>query len=154
MTTLREAAQMALNDICGARLCEVNSMSSRQEMLRLMDDAIAAIRAALAQQEQEPVPFAYYWPPTNTLRRNPEYHLAITPVTILKAELPLFLHPPRREPLAQQEQEPVAYRYWSSKWHQWEYTNVPLEFPAIQAGVEMEPLFTGPPRREPQEDKS
>jgi hypothetical protein len=53
---------------------------------------------AMAQQERaEPIPFAYYWPPTNTLRRNPAYFLAITPVTVLKAELPLFFHPPRRE---------------------------------------------------------
>ena len=49
MTTLREAAQQALEDICGAKLCEINSMSSRHEMLRLMDSAITALRAALAE---------------------------------------------------------------------------------------------------------
>lgn len=44
--------QKALEDICGAKLCEFNSMSSRHEMVRLMDSAIAALRAALAEPEQ------------------------------------------------------------------------------------------------------
>jgi len=48
MTTLREAAQQALEAICSAKLCEFNSMSSRVEQLRLMDNAIAALRAALS----------------------------------------------------------------------------------------------------------
>jgi len=55
MTDLRQAAQQAIADICAARLCEVNSMSSRQEMLRLMIQATDTLRAALAHQEQEPV---------------------------------------------------------------------------------------------------
>ena len=56
MSNLRQAAQQALEDICGAKLCEFNSMSSRQEMVRLMDSAITALRAALAEPEQEPLP--------------------------------------------------------------------------------------------------
>ena len=55
MTDLRKAAEMALEDICGAKVCEVNSMSSRAEMLRLMDKAAEALLQALAQSEQEPV---------------------------------------------------------------------------------------------------
>jgi hypothetical protein len=55
MSDLRKAAEMALDDICGAKLCEINSMSSRMEMIRLMDKAIEALRQALAQPEQEPV---------------------------------------------------------------------------------------------------
>ena len=51
MSDLRKAAEMALEDICGAKLCEVNSMSSRAEMLRLMDKAAEALRQALAEQE-------------------------------------------------------------------------------------------------------
>lgn len=51
MSNLRQAAQQALEDICGAKLCEFNSMSSRAEMLRLMDSAIIALRAALAEPE-------------------------------------------------------------------------------------------------------
>ena len=48
--SLRKAAEMALEDICGAKVCEVNSMSSRAEMLRLMDKAAEALRQALAQE--------------------------------------------------------------------------------------------------------
>jgi hypothetical protein len=55
MSDLITAIQKAIADICAARLCEVNSMSSRQEMLRLMIQATDTLRAALAQQEQEPV---------------------------------------------------------------------------------------------------
>jgi hypothetical protein len=55
MADLRQAAQQAIADICAARLCEVNSMSSRQEMLRLMIQATDTLRAALAQEEQGPV---------------------------------------------------------------------------------------------------
>lgn len=43
-----EALKLALENICAAKLCEFNSMSSRHEMIRLMDAAIAAIREALA----------------------------------------------------------------------------------------------------------
>jgi len=51
-----EAMKQALNDICGAKLCEINSMSSRHEMIRLQDNAIAALRQAIEQAEkQEPV---------------------------------------------------------------------------------------------------
>ena len=56
----------------------------------------------------------------------------------------LGTHPPRRE----WGQTPVAYRYWKDKFACWEYSDVPLEFPAVPAGTEMEPLFTTPPRRE------
>ena len=49
MTTLRTAAQQAIALICSARLCEVNSMSSRQEMLRHMIEATDILRAALAE---------------------------------------------------------------------------------------------------------
>ena len=47
----RAAMKQALEDICGAKLCEINSMSSRHEMLRLMDKAITALREALAEQD-------------------------------------------------------------------------------------------------------
>lgn len=59
MSDLRKAAEQAIALICSARLCEVNSMSSRQEMLRLLIEAIEALRAALAKPEQEPVGWAY-----------------------------------------------------------------------------------------------
>ena len=46
------AMKQALDDICGAKLCEVNSMSSRAEMIRLMDKAITALRQAIAEAEK------------------------------------------------------------------------------------------------------
>ena len=46
--TDRELMQQVLDDICGARLCEINSMSSRHEMFRLLDKAITALRERLA----------------------------------------------------------------------------------------------------------
>lgn len=50
--TDRELMQQVLEDICGAKLCEINSMSSRVEMIRLMDSAITALRKRLAQPER------------------------------------------------------------------------------------------------------
>jgi hypothetical protein len=47
----RELLQQVLDDICGAKLCEINSMSSRMEMIRLMDKAIEAIKQELAKPE-------------------------------------------------------------------------------------------------------
>lgn len=49
ITLPRAVVQQALEAICGAKLCEFNSMSSRREMVRLMDEAITALRAALAE---------------------------------------------------------------------------------------------------------
>ena len=40
---LEKALKLALENICAAKLCEFNSMSSRHEMMRLMDAAITAI---------------------------------------------------------------------------------------------------------------
>jgi len=58
------AMKQALDDICGAKLCEVNSMSSRAEMMRLMDKAIAALRQAIAEAEkQESVAIGEEWKP-------------------------------------------------------------------------------------------
>jgi hypothetical protein len=48
--TKDEAMKLALDNICGAKLCEINSMSSRHEMLRLMDEAIIALRQVLEHE--------------------------------------------------------------------------------------------------------
>lgn len=45
----------ALDCICSAKLCSINSMSSRVEMLRLMDLAIDKLREALAAPAGEQV---------------------------------------------------------------------------------------------------
>jgi hypothetical protein len=50
--TDRELMQQVLEDICGARLSEVNSMSSRREALRLLGKAADALRERLAQSDQ------------------------------------------------------------------------------------------------------
>ena len=55
--TDRELMKQVMENICGAKLCEINSMSSRNEMIRLLDEAITALRDRLAQPEQEPVMF-------------------------------------------------------------------------------------------------
>jgi hypothetical protein len=44
---LQEAIQTALGDVCSISLCEINSMSSRQEMGRLARQAAETLRAAL-----------------------------------------------------------------------------------------------------------
>lgn len=56
--TDREIMQQALDDICSAKLCEFNSMSSRHEMIRLLDRAITALSERLAQPVQKPKPSA------------------------------------------------------------------------------------------------
>ena len=45
---------MALVNICSAKLCQINNMSSRQEMIRLMDEAITALRQALSDSVEQP----------------------------------------------------------------------------------------------------
>jgi hypothetical protein len=59
ITLTREEAQQVLNDLCGAKLCEINSMSSRAEMLRLIDKTIETLRARLSAPEPEPVAWIY-----------------------------------------------------------------------------------------------
>ena len=41
--------RQVLEDICGAKLCEVNSMSSRAEARRLLDKATNALRKRLGE---------------------------------------------------------------------------------------------------------
>ena len=52
MSKKDDALKLALENICAAKLCEFNSMSSRHEMIRLMDAAITAIREALAHAQE------------------------------------------------------------------------------------------------------
>jgi hypothetical protein len=53
IVALVEAAEVAKNDIHGARLCEFNSMSSRKEVLRLMSNATEKLGDALAALNKE-----------------------------------------------------------------------------------------------------
>ena len=54
MKTADELLKRALDEICGARLCSINSMSSRDEMMRLMGSAIDSIKAYLDAPKPEP----------------------------------------------------------------------------------------------------
>ena len=51
--TDRELMKQVMENIYSAKLCEINSMSSRKEMLRLLDKAIDALRDRLAQPEKK-----------------------------------------------------------------------------------------------------
>lgn len=121
MNQTQEAVlRKALSDICAARLCEINSMSSRGEMLRLMDEVATALRAVLIKPE-----------PRNQCGETCE-----------RAKLCAVCARGLAEP-----QEPVAWRYWSTKWHSWEYSDAPPVFPAVPAGTKVEPLYTAAPRK-------
>lgn len=52
MSELAEALRSALEDICGAKLCLINSMSSRDEVRRLMQAAADTLRKAEAALSQ------------------------------------------------------------------------------------------------------
>lgn len=52
MNTDRELMRQWLDDLCGSRLCSVNSMSSRREAERLIDGVITAMRERLARDEE------------------------------------------------------------------------------------------------------
>ncbi len=109
MTPLRTAAQQAIALICSARLCEVNSMSSRQEMLRLLIEATDTLRAALTEdalqrftdvnQEieaalAEPVQEPYAWMAVGgTVWRHKSS----------QDDVPLYTTSPQRKPLTEEE---------------------------------------------------
>jgi len=98
MSDLITAIQKAIADICAARLCEVNSMSSRQEMLRLMIQATDTLRAALAQEEQEPVA----WVDEASIAWLAEHPRGIITTRLVKQKSPerqmaMYAEPPRRE---------------------------------------------------------
>lgn len=55
VTVSRELLRDVLNNLHGANLCSVNSMSSRHEARRLIDNSITALRTALEQPAVEPL---------------------------------------------------------------------------------------------------
>jgi hypothetical protein len=84
MTTLREAAQQALEAL---EATHYDVGSAEKQRLQVMD-AITALRAALAQQEQEPVAW----------RHKGAGHFSVTPLVSKFPEWePLYTAPPRRE---------------------------------------------------------
>jgi hypothetical protein len=93
-----EVLKQALEDICGAKLCESNSMSSRQEMLRLMASSITSLRQAIAELEsQEPVAWGVFEGNLHDMffSQAEAEHMAL--LKGLHAEVrPLYTHPPQR----------------------------------------------------------
>ena len=91
----RELLRRAKNNL--AKLCSVNSMSSRGEMLRLIDEAIKGIDEFLASEPESYKPVA--WIRKNGLRFNAD----IEPDG--EEETPLYLRPPapERKPMTVEE---------------------------------------------------
>lgn len=113
MTPLRTAAQQAIALICSARLCEVNSMSSRQEMLRLLIEATDTLRAALAEPDIDPV--AWLWQHRETGRTRvlmPDERTVTDVAAAWDVVGPLYLAPPQRKPLTEEEIEKAYREIW------------------------------------------
>jgi hypothetical protein len=86
MTTLREAAQQALEAL--EMLAQPTKTNSETPRYKAHKAAITALRAALAQQEQEPVAW----------RHKGAGHFTVTPLVSKFPEWePLYTAPPRRE---------------------------------------------------------
>jgi hypothetical protein len=104
MNFLREAAQQALEAM------EKTHTQPGCEQWQAERKASVALRAALAQEEQERKPVAHLWQHSETGRTR-----VVMPDQVVTADAtwlvvgPLYLHPPRRAALAQEEQEPVAW---------------------------------------------
>ena len=84
MTTLREAAQQALEAL--------ELTSEKRDPMRVA--AITALRAALAQPEQEPVPVAWRYKDTARICNNSDGRMIAPPGWV-----PLYTAPPQRNPL-------------------------------------------------------
>ena len=134
MSDLREAAEQALEDICEAKLCEVDWLSghtemfrligevdwlsSRTEMFRLIDKAAEALRQALAQPEQEPVAwFVQYEDSHEFVWSKPDGWRVKQALEIQ----PLYTAPPKKEWVGLSDEEiyapwPLATRIEFARW--------------------------------------
>ena len=126
MTDLRKAAEMALDAL------ENHTAIKHPQQRQYRDDAIEALRQALAQPEQEPVAYVTIEPAIDgDWRKCPSIKWFNKPT-----DGPLYTAPPA---LAQPEQEPVA----------WVYNGILHEFdPSEFATSEVTPLYIAPPKRE------
>ena len=115
MSTLREAAQQAL---------EALVVAWQQNPHWQITEAMNALRAALAQQEQEPVAWMYQW--KNGTDRTRHVSTAKWPESNGWAEWPLFTHPPRREwvSLTDEEIDAVLFPYCDNKYEWIDYREV------------------------------
>ena len=101
MTTLREAAQLALEALESLFTLQVDYNRPKQ-----CGDAITALRAALEQPEQEPVA----WFVEGSTYHSHEVALKMNG-NVQQGILPLYAHPPRREwrGLTDEEAKDIAY---------------------------------------------
>ena len=118
--TILDTMRQALEDICGAKLCEINSMSSRGEMLRLMDKASAALRLAIEQieqaEQQEPMEdtlygwlyedkdgFRQFTKTTDFCMPVLELHRGMAAANPKNKLTPLYTAPPQRQSLTDEQ---------------------------------------------------
>ena len=104
MSKKDDALKKALENICAAKLCEFNSMSSRHEMIRLMDAAITAIREALAEQPAQQEPVAEYIGECNDGSLVQLYD-------DVKKGAKFYISPPQRKPLTDEQIERLWYEF-------------------------------------------
>jgi hypothetical protein len=173
MTTLREAAQQALEFIKATNASSSFWLVPESNL----NKTVKALRAALEQPEQkaecdggtcglggycdecpkrqpEQEPVAWMSPASASMigktdENGSAYHIITTSKKTANNSVPLFAHPPRREP----EQEPVAYLYHDastpSDAHPWLHSTMLVLAADRRPGLRGEtPLFAHPPRNE------
>jgi len=108
MTTLREAAQQALEALESTQLYCAHEHYPR----RRVADALAALKAALEQPEQEPV--AWIQPDHLQKARRAPFSCRVEPTQRWADFVPLYTHPPRREWRSLSEEEIRDLWSWSA----------------------------------------
>lgn len=87
---LRQAAEMAC-----ATLDHAAAVADRPGLMGMCEQAAEILRAALAEADE---PVAWFESPYGEVRVNPLYKFQF-PSSLLSWQIPLYTHPPRREPL-------------------------------------------------------
>jgi hypothetical protein len=137
-----EALTVALENICAAKLCEFNSMSSRHEQMRLMDVAITVMKEGLAQPDEEKETlkrclFQAQNAAIDLAKRIEELSLLVTSQGIRLMEY-------------ESNQEPVAYGVLDED-GQIDWT-CDYPFSNDPGWPDSVPLYTSPPHRQPLSD--
>jgi len=149
MTTLREAAQQALEALEKSRVfVTTREKIKHPEGTEWYDGTITALRAALAQQqEQEPVAWMVYTQDGKSVcvTDNP------ADFTDEHRALPLYTHPPRRETEQEadypEEKLQAVAEYISDKYHVW-YGVAARDIEEVLRQSARCGLVSGAPRRE------
>ena len=106
MTTLREAAQQALEAIYTAEALLLSMGMDSSDAYQEADAAITALNAALAEPMQEPVAWMYDWEAEEETITNwltSDYDEAHSPTMRCTNIRPLYTAPPQRKPLTDEE---------------------------------------------------